>query len=236
MCFINRLSLEMELENLVHIAGLIGEPARIKMLWVLLDGRAYTATELSLFADVSPQSASAHLSKMVQANLLKVSCQGRHKYFSYGRDEVAYAVEAISNLVPLQKEKIVPLIKDIPFEYCRTCYDHIAGTAGVVIMDSLLISGYLVEKDQVYDLTDKGVVFFKAFGIDTDVLLRQKRPFARPCLDWSERRSHLAGSLATAILKKAIAEDWMRKVGNSRVLTITSKGQLALYEALGIKI
>ena len=93
MCAGNRVSLGMELENLVHIAGLIGEPARIKMLWVLLDGKAYTATELALFAEVSPQSASSHLGKMVQANLLKVSCQGRHRYFSYGRDEVAYAVE-----------------------------------------------------------------------------------------------------------------------------------------------
>lgn len=232
----NRVSLEMELENLVHIAGLIGEPARIKMLWVLLDGKAYTATELALFAEVSPQSASAHLGKMVQANLLKVSSQGRHRYFSYGRDEVAYAVEAIANLIPLEKLPVIPITKDMPFKYCRTCYDHIAGKTGVAITDKLLTLEYLIEKDQAYELTVRGQLFFKDFGIDTGILLKQKRPFARPCLDWSERRPHLAGSLGTAMLKKIIAEDWMRKIENTRALAITTKGQLGLYDSLGIGV
>lgn len=226
----------MELENLASVAGLIGEPARIKMLWALMDGKAYTATELALVAGVSPQSASMHLGKMVLADLLKVSNQGRHRYFSYARPEVAYAVEALSNLVPHQKQEIVPVSKDIPFEYCRTCYDHIAGRAGVMINERLFILGYLTEKDQRYEMTAKGEVFFKDFGIDTDSLLKQKRPFARPCLDWSERRPHLAGALAMVILKKMIAEDWMRKIHDSRTLMITSKGQSNLYDLLGVKI
>ncbi|MET4141387.1 winged helix-turn-helix domain-containing protein [Pedobacter sp. UYP1] len=226
----------MELENLASVAGLIGEPARIKMLWALMDGKAYTATELALVAGVSPQSASMHLGKMVLADLLKVSNQGRHRYFSYARPEVAYAIEALSNLVPHQKQEIVPVTKDIPFEYCRTCYDHIAGRAGVIINERLLAMEYLIEKDQRYEMTAKGEVFLKNFGIDTDSLLKQKRPFARPCLDWSERRPHLAGSLAMVILKKMIAEDWMRKIHDSRTLMITAKGQSNLYDLLGVKI
>lgn len=236
MYFRNRVYLKMELENLTSVAGLIGEPARIKMLWALMDGKAYTATELALVAGVSPQSASMHLGKMVLADLLKVSNQGRHRYFSYARAEVAYAIEALSNLVPHQKQEVVPVNKDIPFEYCRTCYDHIAGRAGVIINERLLAMGYLIEKDQHYEMTADGKAFFKDFGIDTDILLKQKRPFARPCLDWSERRPHLAGALAMVILKKMIAEDWMRKIHDSRTLMITSKGQSNLYDLLGVKI
>jgi len=173
---------------------------------------------------------------MVQANLLKVSSQGRHRYFSYGRDEVAYAVEAIANLIPLEKLPVIPVTKDMSFKYCRTCYDHIAGKTGVAITDKLLTLEYLIEKDQAYELTVRGQLFFKDFGIDTGILLKQKRPFARPCLDWSERRPHLAGSLATAMLKKIIAEDWMRKIENTRALAITSKGQFGLYDTLGIGV
>ncbi|RAJ27255.1 ArsR/SmtB family transcription factor [Pedobacter cryoconitis] len=226
----------MELESLASIAGLIGEPARIKMLWAMMDGKAYTATELSIVAGVSPQSASMHLGKMVSADLLKVSNQGRHRYFSYAREEVAYAIEALSNLTPVQKQVTIPVHKDVPFEYCRTCYDHIAGRAGVLINDRLLALEYLTEKNQRYEMTAKGEVFFKDFGIDTDKLFKLKRPFARPCLDWSERRPHLAGSLAMVFLKKMIAEDWMRKIHDSRTLSITSKGQSSIYDLLGVKI
>lgn len=226
----------MELENLVGIAGLIGEPARIKMLWALMDGKAYTATELSIVAGVSPQSASMHLGKMVSADLLKVSNQGRHRYFSYVRAEVAYAIEALSNLAPQQKKVMIKVTKDVPFEYCRTCYDHIAGRAGVIINDQLIAMEYLVEKDKHYVMTAKGETFFQDFGIDTTKLLKLKRPFARPCLDWSERRPHLAGSLAMSILNKMIAEDWMRKIYDSRTLLVTSKGQSNLYDLLGVKI
>lgn len=224
------------MENLASIAGLIGEPARIKMLWALMDGKAYTATELSIVAGVSPQSASMHLGKMVLADLLKVSNQGRHRYFSYARAEVAYAIEALSNLAPHQKKIIVPVTKAVPFEYCRTCYDHIAGRAGVLINERLIAMEYLAAHGKGYDMTNKGESFFKEFGIDTTGLLKQKRPFARPCLDWSERRPHLAGSLAKSILNKMIAEDWMRKIKDSRTLLITSKGQSNLYDLLGVKI
>ncbi|MBB6499349.1 ArsR/SmtB family transcription factor [Pedobacter cryoconitis] len=226
----------MEIAQLENIATLIGEPARIKMLWVLMDGKAYTATELSLFGEVSPQSASMHLGKLVQAGLLKVIAQGRHRYFSYANDEVAYAIEALANLVPVQKESCQSGAKNVPVKNCRTCYDHIAGKAGVAITDRILKLAYLSEKGQQYELTDKGHSFFTGFGIDTDVLLKLKRPFARPCLDWSERRFHLAGSLGRAILEKMFQDDWMRRTQNSRALVITSKGERSLYDILGVEL
>lgn len=226
----------MEMDQLEHIAVLVGEPARIKILWALMDGKAHTATELSMIADISPQSASMHLGKLTDAHLLKVYSQGRHRYYSYARDEVAYAIEALAGLIMPDKKSTAKKTKDHAFSYCRSCYDHLAGTTGVAIADSLLKFGYLVENHQVYEITPAGHLFFKDLGIDTHTLSKQKRSLAKPCLDWSERRPHLAGALGAALLEKMIANQWMRRVQHSRTLAITAIGKINLYDRLGLEI
>ncbi|HEY8917304.1 MAG TPA: winged helix-turn-helix domain-containing protein [Chitinophaga sp.] len=227
----------METTDLENMASLIGEPVRARMLWSLLDGRAYTATELSLFADTSPQNASMHLSKLVQADLLKVSAQGRHRYYSFARDEVAYAIEALANLVPPQntKKQKAPE-KASPIKHCRTCYDHLAGKAGVMITDSLLAKQYLQEKDNTYTVSPAGQAWFAALQIDITSLQKKRRVLARPCLDWSERRYHLAGTLGAALLSKMLEADWVRSTQHSRAIVITGTGQRSMYELLGVTL
>lgn len=226
----------METTDIEHIATLIGEPVRFRILWALLDGRAYTATELALLADTSPQNASMHLAKLVQAALLRVSSQGRHRYYSFARDEVAYALEALANLAPAPATKKPLQEKASPVKHCRTCYDHLAGKAGVLITESLLKKAYLVEKNNTYEISNKGQRWFAGLGIDTKVLGKQRRVLARPCLDWSERRYHLAGTLGAALLDKMLTADWLRTTKNSRAVVITGKGQQELYRLLGVRL
>lgn len=216
-----------------RIASLIGDPARAEMLWALLDGKAYTATELALSADISPQNASMHLSKLVNADILTVEKQGRHRYYRFARQEVAYAVEAIANLVP--RPELGPAVPG-GIEYCRTCYDHLAGRVAVLLIGSLLKNRIVVEDRDGYIVTPKGEKWFASLGIDTHALKEQKRAFARKCLDWSERRHHLAGALGAALLESMLSAGWMRRVRHSREMIVTAKGQQAVYELLRITI
>lgn len=226
----------MEIEQLEKVATLIGEPARIKMLWALMDGRAYTATELAIAADVSPQSASMHLSKLVAANFLKVISQGRHRYYSYHRAEIAYVVESLASLVPQTIITKGHNTTNTTFRYCRSCYDHLAGTVGVAMTDRMLKLEYLIEKNSSYELSVNGYRFFNEIGINTDLLLEQKRPLIKPCLDWSERRFHLAGSGGAAMLQKMLTDQWLRRVNDSRTLVFTSIGRSKIYDLLGLVI
>jgi len=246
-----------------QLASLIGEPARAKMLWNLLDGRAFTATELALMAEVSPQSASMHLNKLLQAQLLTVESQGRHRYYALASREVAYAIEAIAGLLPdgqpggdstqgLPAGGAKNQLRNGDIKYCRTCYDHLAGKIGVAITDKLVANQLLVpERGREYAktaapgrpataagyaLTPAGIDWFSKLGIDIDALKSQKRTFSRQCLDWSERRPHIAGSLGAALLEKMQQEDWVRKIKNSRALLVTAKGEKKLQELLGLNL
>src|SRR6266487_904176 len=137
-----------------QVVSLIGDPVRAKMLWSLLDGKAYTATELAMSADISPQNASMHLNKLLQADLLRVENQGRHRYFKFSRQDVAYAIEALANLIPYQKRQTNAATTATPaIKYCRTCYDHLAGKMGVSITDSLLKQKILVETDYIFEVS-----------------------------------------------------------------------------------
>jgi len=212
-----------------QIASLVGDRARSLMLWYLLDGRAYTATELAVCADVSPQSASNHLKKLVDAGILKVDKQGRHRYYRFASPEAAYAIESMANLLPSEKESLKKEIPD-PFAaaYARTCYDHLAGRLGVRITDALLARGIIKTAGEKYDITEDGIDWFESLDIDIASLKLKSRSFAHPCLDWSERRHHLAGALGAALLDMMIREDWIRKRRNSREVDITYKGQKML--------
>jgi len=220
-----------------YITSLIGDPIRANVLWTLLDGRAYTAIELATNADTSPQNISMHLKKLVQADLLTVETQGRHKYYRFSKPEVAYAMEALGNLIPPQKHKAIVSRQDnSAVRYCRTCYDHLAGKVGVLVTEALLKQRILELDKNAYSVTKKGYRFFTELEIDLESLKSHRRAFAKPCLDWSERKNHLAGSLGAALLNKMISLDYVRKTKDSRAMVITAKGQSHLYDLLKISV
>lgn len=224
-------------KELGYITSIIGDPVRTNVLWTLLDGRAYTASELATCANTSPQNMSMHLGKLLKADLLTVEKQGRHKYYKFSRHEVADAIEALSSLIPPVKLKVISENTDnVKIKYCRTCYDHLAGKVGVMIMDALVEQGIFEIDGITYKITAEGKGFFSEMDIDIDQLKTQSRAFIRPCLDWTERRHHLAGSLGAALLDKMLSIDWLRKTKNSRAISLTAKGQKGLYEKLKLMV
>jgi len=213
--------------SITHIASLIGEPVRAKILWTLMDGRAYTARELAIGVETTPQNLSMHLGKLLRTGLLSVEAQGRHRYYTFARTEVADAIEAMANLVPAEQA----MRKDmgaVPIDYCRTCYDHLAGKVGVAIMENLVRQKLLVYRDKELDVTPKGVQWFAELGIDCGQIRQQRRAFAKSCLDWTERRHHLAGALGAALLEKMLEAHWLRRSSQSRAVVVTAKGRQAL--------
>jgi DNA-binding transcriptional ArsR family regulator len=220
-----------------QIASLIGDPTRATILWTLLDGRAFTATEPAIAADTSLQNISMHLAKLSRADLLRVDRQGRHRYYKFSRKDIAYAIEALANLVsPAIQTSKIEKEDNSTIKYCRTCYDHLAGKVGVMITDSLLKQKLIMEKTSTFDISVKGEKWFSDFGIDLKDLKKQKRTFIRPCLDWSERTYHLAGSIGASLLDIMLDSGWFRRTKNSRALIITSKGQSKLYDHFNITV
>jgi len=224
-------------ENFVSISALLCEPTRARMLWNLLDGRAYTASELSIVAETSSTSASNHLSKLLEAAIIKVEIQGRHRYYSLSNSEVVYVVEGLANLAHGSSDKTS---KKEPerngVKYCRTCYDHLAGFVGVKIVEALEGKRYLSKSKNIYLVSEKGWNWFQHLGITKNDFINQRRPLTRQCLDWSERRPHLAGQLGAELLKKMLQRNWFRKVRHSRELVLTSKGRMELYDLLGVDL
>lgn len=224
-------------ENFVAVSALICEPSRAKMLWNLLDGRAYTASELATAADISNTSASNHLSKLLDADIVKVEHQGRHRYFSFSKPEVAYVVESLANLARDNSTvKDVKVTKSSGVKFCRTCYDHLAGYVGVQMVESMVKNGYLINTESEYTVTQKGWLWFGQFDIDQNQFSNNRRPITRQCLDWSERRPHLAGQLAAVFLEKLLHSQWFKKVEFSRELFITPHGREGLLRQLGIQL
>ncbi len=227
----------MEKEKFILVTSLLSEPSRTRILWHLLDGRAYTASELALVADLSPTAISNHLSKLLKGTILKVDVQGRHRYYSFANDEVAYVIEAMANLVTegrrLQSEGS---IKENGIKYCRTCYDHLAGYVGVSITESMEKREYLLKSDKRYLVTAKGWHWLSQLGITPENFAGSRRPLTRQCLDWSERRSHLAGHLGAVLLQKMLTENWLKKIRFSRELVLTSKGRASISNLLGIDL
>jgi DNA-binding transcriptional ArsR family regulator len=223
-------------EKFVELTALICEPTRAKMLWNLLDGRAYTASELALVADVSPTAASNHLAKLLDAELVKAETQGRHRYFSFSKPEVAYAVESLASLASGKDNGIKKIETQQGIKYCRTCYDHLAGLVGVRVTEALEDKKIISKSDGHYIITKKGWNWLEEFGINNDVLTNKRRPLTRQCLDWSERRPHLAGQLGALLLERMLEKKWFRKMKFSRELVITAKGSQEIYELLRIEV
>jgi len=213
------------------IAAAIGEPARARMLYCLLDNHARTGTELAVIADVSPSTASVHLNRLKTEGLVRVVVQGKHRYYSLQSAEVARVLEGLSVLAGGARPKFVPHTPD-RLRAARTCYDHIAGTLGVLLHDRLGAGGWLSNS---YDLTPAGVKGFEMLGIDIAETRGLHRRFAFPCLDWSERRSHLGGALGAALLKLAIRKRWVTQELDSRALSLTGLGRREMRTRFGLK-
>jgi DNA-binding transcriptional ArsR family regulator len=222
-------------DRFVSVSALLCEPTRARMLWSLLDGRAHTAGELSIVANISTTAASNHLSRLLEANIVRVESQGRHRYYSLSRPEVAYVVEGLANLAnnnastSAKKEPV-----KIGMKYCRTCYDHLAGFVGVTIAETLEAKGCLKKSGNIYLVPEKGWEWFRLIGIAKENFDNNRRPLTRQCLDWSERRPHLAGQLGAALLSKVLQKKWFRKTAFSRELVITAKGCENFYQLLGV--
>jgi DNA-binding transcriptional ArsR family regulator len=222
-----------------RIAATIGQPARVRMLYCLMDGHARTSTELAMVADVSPSTASVHLNRLKKEHLVKVFVQGKHRYYSLEGPEVAKTLEGLSLLVGGSHYKFVPSAPS-RLRAARTCYDHMAGILGVSIHDRFKALGWLsanvTDRDDAYDLTLDGAKACEALSIDLDVTRTLRRRFAYACLDWSERRPHLGGALAAALLKVALKRKWVIQDFDSRALGLTAVGRREMLNRFGLHV
>ncbi|WP_445363634.1 ArsR/SmtB family transcription factor [Microbulbifer sp. ANSA003] len=211
--------------NIAYIGSLIGDVARSKMLIGLMSGKALTATELSVVADVTPQTASSHLTKLLEGELLQVRKQGRHKYFQLKNKQVADLIEQLLNLSPLVSDvSVVTGPSNNRLRKSRICYDHLAGELGVELFDALINNSWIKEVDEYVELTDRGQSSFSRLGVDFNLFSNGKRPLCKSCLDWSERRSHLAGHLGQWVLESAIKTGWAKQDLDSRAIQFTPQG------------
>ncbi len=220
--------------DIALLGSLIGDPARANMLTALMSGRALTASELASEAGVTVQTASSHLKKLQDANLLRQRKQGRHRYFALADDDVGGVLEAMMGLAAgrgLMRTRTGP--RDEALRKARVCYNHLAGDLGVTLYDSLIDRGYLAEKGEDVSLTRDGEEFMEAFGIDLAGLSRNRRPMCKSCLDWSSRRTHLAGSLGTALLNRFYQLGWASRVEGSRVVKFSTQGERRLLAKFG---
>ena len=223
--------------DLSTAAALIGEPARAAILSALLGGQSMPATELAYVAHVTPQTASAHLARLVDGGLLAVTSSGRHRYYRLKNAEVAHALEALARISPpppLRNRQ-----QSAEFEtlrHGRTCYDHLAGRLGVAVTQALTGRELLVQADDGYALTDAGRAWLARLEIDEFALKRGRRRFAGVCIDWSERQPHVAGALGAAIAARFFEKRWLVRVPDSRAVRLTNTGHVALYDLLGLTL
>ncbi len=214
--------------NIAKIGALLGDNTRARMLSTLMHGKALTASELAREAGVTAQTATSHLAKMESGGLLTLRKQGRHKYFTLASDDIAALLETLMGL-SASDEPLRTLTgpRDTAMRNARVCYNHLAGNKGIQLYDSLLASRYLVLSSAVLTLSRKGQHFMQEFGIDLDTLQASRSPLCRACLDWSERRSHLAGSLGRALLAQFETLRWMKRDNSSRIVRFSAKGEHA---------
>jgi DNA-binding transcriptional ArsR family regulator len=218
-----------------RIASAIGEPARARMLFCLMDGHARTSTELAVAAAVTPSTASAHLNRLKAESLVKTLVQGRHRYYSLRGADVAAALEGLSVLAGSSRAIFHPTAPSA-LRAARTCYDHMAGAAAVTLRDRFQTLRWLNAEagaPDAYQLSPAGESAFAALGIDLQATRALRRRFAPACLDWSERRPHLGGALGAALLAAALRRKWVAKDLNSRALSVTALGRREMRARFG---
>ena len=228
--------------QLAKIASAIADAARARMLCALLDGRARTATELSISAEVSSSTTSAHLAKLTELGFLTLVRQGKHRYFQLANAQVATALEALLQLSATTAAGFTPGTPP-HLRYARSCYDHLAGTVAVALHDQLLREGWLITADndqppgnRHYQLSANGEKLFTALQVELKPKPNSRRQYACACLDWSERKSHLGGYLGAALLEMMLAQQWLLREPDDRVLHLTAKGQKALQQHFALSL
>jgi DNA-binding transcriptional ArsR family regulator len=214
--------------NVAAVAALIGDSARSAMLLALFGGQTLPASELAYRAGVSPQSASAHLAKLVEGGLLVASSEGRHRLFRIASPDVAHALEILSAIA--KPARVVALSQSTAMERlreARSCYDHLAGRLGVALTNRLLDDRVIRKDGDEFDVTERGEALLRELGIDVKKARDARRSFARYCIDWTERRPHLAGSLGAALLSHFLDVGWIERNKNERSLRVTANGATA---------
>ncbi|HSQ21150.1 MAG TPA: helix-turn-helix transcriptional regulator [Blastocatellia bacterium] len=218
-----------------RIAAAIGEPARTRILYCLMDSHARTSTELAMVAEVTPSTASVHLNRLKKERLVKMTVQGKHRLYNLAGPDVANALERLSVLAGVPRHRFVPSTPS-QLRAARTCYDHIAGALGVALNDRFNELKWLstTNGEDSYDLTQEGTTAFEALGIDIKQTRELRRRFAYACLDWSERRPHVGGALGAAFLAVALKRKWVVREFDSRALNITSLGKREMLTRFGV--
>ena len=227
-----------DLPAITRIAALLADPARARMVWTLIDGTMRPAGELAYAANVSAQSASMHLAKLVDGGLLAAQPQGRHRYFRLASPEVAGVVEDLASVGAAGRAReprpARPAAAPAQFLIARTCYGHLAGETAVRILQAMLEHRWLVPDGRGYALTTAGERKLGALRIDLATVRQGRRAFARPCVDLTQRRPHLGGALGDALLNAYVARGWVQRQRRSRAVNITPKGSEAFRLAFGI--
>ena len=219
-----------------RIAGAIGEPARARMLFCLMDGHARTSTELAIVAEVASSTASAHLNRLKAERLVKVITQGKHRFYSLDGPKVARVLEGLSVLVEQPRPKFVP-ITPVRLRAARVCYDHLAGHLGVLLHDRFKQLKWISNgATDAYDLTREGAHALEALGVDVEAMRKLRRRFAYACLDWSERRPHIGGALGSALLQAAVTRKWVTQDLDSRAIRVTNVGRRELLARFGLEV
>lgn len=225
-----------------EVASIARDPMRASMLHALTDGRALTASELARVAGVTPQTASAHLARMAAADLVQVEKQGRHRYHRLATPAVAQMIESIMQIasgLEARRPAVVTGPRNAALRAARTCYDHLAGQLGVAFADALVAGGHMVLRSDAGLVTDAGVAMFERLGIDVTSLStgsgKHARVLCRPCLDWSERRPHLAGALGAALCARGFEQNWIRRINSSRAVAVTPKGWRIFRDTIGAR-
>ena len=222
---------------IAEIAALVGDPARANMLSALMDGGTRSAGELAYAAHVTPQTASAHLAKLVAARFLADDKRGRNRYFRLASPDVARMLEEIMAVAVARAPRYRPAwMRDEKLRSARTCYDHLAGRLGVALADSLAGSGHVLLDQDGGEVTEEGARFLCEFGLDLAGAAGRRRRFCRPCLDWSERRSHLGGAVGAALAARCFALGWIERIKDSRAVALTPSGRDGFRAAFGIDI
>ena len=219
---------------IAEIAALVGDPARATILSALLDGRARTASELAVAARITPQTASTHLAKLTQAGVLSVARNGRHRHFRLGSPAVGDMIDAIVAVALEKRPRYRPLSREArALSAARICYDHLAGRLSVDLTDAFVARKYVVLDDEAADITTAGVRFFTELGIDLPARRSTRRHF-RLCLDWTERRPHIAGAVGAAITKHYFDLGWIERMKRSQAVIVTPWGRRGFQKTFGI--
>ncbi|MDN4080392.1 winged helix-turn-helix domain-containing protein [Paenibacillus polymyxa] len=223
--------------NVAMIASLVSEPSRAAILTALLDGRFHTASELAHMAGIKPQTASFHLAKMTEAQVITVEKQGRHRYYGIQDPEVAKVMESLLSIAPpVPIKSFKQASENEAIRLARTCYDHVAGHLGVQIMSFFMQKGILSEDQDGLHITQQGEIFFADFQINLKNTRQKRRSFSHKCLDWSERRHHLAGALGSALLDRLFELHWVEHLPTTRAIRITAEGKRGFKEVFSIEI